>query len=178
MGKLVKVCIILIFLVAVVTLALLNLYYTAGSYRALIYYENTSKGYALKGVEIYAKPIRASGYYQIELIYSKAYYSKILRPFSPLGQKQFLGVVDFNPSRVKIKWQTSSNSISYYLHVYAEENILLKPNVKVRKYICLNDCLIAEEPIKFKLILSPIEGGWVVNVDDVEVVVASKTGEV
>ena len=51
---------ILIFLASLAALILLNMHNTAGSYWALIYYEKSDEGYVLKGVEIYAKPIRAS----------------------------------------------------------------------------------------------------------------------
>ena len=146
---------ILIFLTAVAGFILLNLHNTAGTYGAVIYYEKTKEGYVLKGMEVYAKPVRTSGYHNVELVAS----------FSPL--------VDFNSSVVKIEhtYSPSKRVASSEIHVYTGKTILLKPNAEVRAYVSLGDCLTAKEPIKFRVLLSPVEGGWVVNVDNVSVVI-------
>ncbi len=83
--------------------------------------------------------------------------------------------MDFDPSIVKIERIYSSSgvhSVTHEVHVYSGK-ILLEPNTETREYISLEGCLTAKEPIKFKVLLSPVEGGWITNVDNVSIVISS-----
>ncbi len=147
---------ILIFLASLAALILLNMHNTAGSYWALVYYEKSDEGYVLKGVEIYAKPIRASGHHNIELV-----------AHSP-------PLVDFNPSCVKINPIRSKNIVEREIHVYTNKTVLLKPNTEIKTYVGLKNCLTAKEPVKFRVLLSPVKGGWIININNVSVIISSQ----
>jgi len=131
-------------------LLLLNLYHTAGDYWARVYYEKTERGYVLKGVEIYAKPIRPSGYYRVELYHP-----------------------ELEPSELVYRDRSYVRIIVDEVRIYAKDTILLRPNTEVQKYIDLNNCLIVKEPVKFQVYLSPVRGCFVINIFNVNVIIES-----
>ena len=127
----------------------LGLYYTAGEYEAVLYYEKKGDVFVLKGVDLYAKPQRLSGEYRLVLS---------LREDVPS-----FGLVSYDPSVVKITYD--ANEEEYVLRVHPDEIVILKPNTAIFKHFDFNSCLTAKRPLDFDVSLNPVGGGWVVNID-------------
>jgi len=141
-----------LFMVAVLSHA----YFTAGDYRAVIYYEKTDGAYILRGVEIYAKPQRISGKYRLRLSFDADRYSDF-------------GLIYFDRSVVSI---THDVEEGYILRVYPKDVIFLRQNTELSRYIDLGGCLIVKKPLDFDVELVPLGGGWVITIGETKVVIS------
>ena len=131
-------------------------YFTMGEYRAVIYYEEKSGVYVLKGVWVYAKPERAFGKYRL-----------VIRTHA-FDTLEDLGIISYNPSLVKFKDVIGYHEIRHVLEIYCN-TVTLERDKAFDRYINLNYRIVVEEPLDLVIKFEPLNGTWTLYVTETKV---------